>query len=127
MAYVPSVPIGATAVAILLWLFPRFLWNEPAAKTATQDSIRHALYKRLDILGTILLLGSCLLLTTGLQQAALGYSFRSAYVLPLLICAGPFCVAFFTWQWYLTTRRSLPEPVFPWRFCQDRIQFGTIL
>lgn len=122
------MPIGVTALLLLGWLFPRPMFNEPAAKLSTQkDSVARNIIKRLDMVGTVLLLGSCLLLATGLQQAALGYSFSSAFVLPLLVCSGPFCIAFFTWQWFITTRRSLPEPIFPWRFCQSRVRFGTIL
>ncbi|KAI1804893.1 MFS general substrate transporter [Daldinia bambusicola] len=122
-----NVPIGVIALAVVAWLFPRPLWNEPVAKEVDTESLRHRLLKHLDILGAILLLGACLLLSTGLQQAALGYSFDSAFVLPLLVVSGVFAVAFFTWQWYNTTRRTEPQPVFPWRFCQSRIRMGIIL
>ncbi|CAO2654475.1 Nn.00g112080.m01.CDS01 [Neocucurbitaria sp. VM-36] len=126
--FLVNVPIGVIALLLLGLLFPYPMFNEPAAKLSTQyNSIFRNILTRLDMVGTILLLASCLLLTTGLQQAALGYSFSSAYVLPLLVCSGPFCAAFFTWQWFITTRRSLPEPIFPWRFCQSRVQFGTVL
>lgn len=124
---ISSVPIGVWALLTLAWLFPRVLWNEAAAKRDMSTSLIRHLFKRLDIIGTVLLLGTCLLLTTGLEQAAIGYSFLSAFVLPLLICAGPFCIAFFIWQWYITIRRSQQEPVFSWRFCQSRVCIGIIL
>ncbi|OTB15832.1 hypothetical protein K445DRAFT_300593 [Daldinia sp. EC12] len=122
-----NVPIGVIALAALAWLFPRPLWNEPVAKEVNLGSLGRRLLKHLDIIGAILLLGACLLLATGLQQASLGYSFDSAFVLPLLVLSGVFGVAFFTWQWYITTRRTQPQPVFPWRFCQSRIRMGIIL
>ncbi|KAH8730006.1 major facilitator superfamily domain-containing protein, partial [Phaeosphaeriaceae sp. PMI808] len=125
--FLVNAPIGAVALVLLGWLLARPMWNEPAAKLSAGESISRNLLRRLDIIGTVLLLGSCLLLTTGLQQAALGYNFSSAFVLPLLICSGPFCIAFFGWQWFITTRRTQPEPVFPWRFCQNRVRFGSIL
>jgi hypothetical protein len=122
-----SVPVGVVALAAFAWLFPRPLWNEPAAKRSKTFSLANHVFIRLDLLGAVLLLGACLLLTTGLEQAAMGYQWTSAFVLPLLIASGPFAIAFFGWQWFSTTRRSHPEPVFPWRFCQSRIRFGTIL
>lgn len=124
--FLVNVPVGVVAIAIIGWIFPAMLWAEPAAKKSVIGSVGQNLIKRLDILGTFLLLGTCLLLTTGLQQAAIGYSFTSAFVLPLLVCSGPFCLAFFVWQWFITTKRELPEPVFPWRFCQSRVRVGTI-
>ena len=122
-----SVPVGVASIAIIMWLFPHVLWSEPATKKSVVGSMTRNLIKRLDIVGTMLMLGTCLMLTTGLQQAALGYSFTSPFVLPLLICSGPFCLAFFIWQWFITTKRELPEPVFPWRFCQSRVRIGTIM
>jgi hypothetical protein len=73
------------------------------------------------------MLGALVLLATGLQQASLDYAWSSNKVLPLLVVSAPFAIAFFTWQWYITQRRANPEPVFPWRFCQSRIQLGMIM
>lgn len=73
------------------------------------------------------MLGTLVLLATGLQQASLDYEWSSNKVLPLLVVSAPFAIAFFTWQWYATQRRTNPEPVFPWRFCQSRIQLGMIM
>ncbi|KAF2788839.1 hypothetical protein K505DRAFT_254577, partial [Melanomma pulvis-pyrius CBS 109.77] len=106
-----NIPIGSLSLGLLGWLFPRPMWNEPAAKISSPGSGGGTMIKRLDFLGTTLLLGFCLLLTTELEQAALGYRFSSDFVLPLLICSGPFCIAFFTWQWYLMTRITQPEPL----------------
>jgi hypothetical protein len=73
------------------------------------------------------MLGTLVLLATGLQQASLDYAWSSNKVLPLLVASAPFAIAFFTWQWYATQRCTNPEPVFPWRFCQSRIQLGMIM
>jgi hypothetical protein len=73
------------------------------------------------------MVGTIVLLATGLQQAAQGYAWSSPMVLGLLITMAPFCIAFFTWQWYATTRLANPEPVFPWRMCQSRIRIGMFL
>ncbi len=73
------------------------------------------------------MLGALALLATGLQQASLDYAWSSTQVLPLLVVSAPVAIAFFIWQWYATQRRTNPEPVFPWRICQSRIQFGMIM
>jgi hypothetical protein len=126
MLIVTSVPVGLLTAVLLCFTLPSTLWNEPAAQR--QHPVLSSLsLRRLDFLGATLMLGTLVLLATGLQQASLGYGWSSAQVLALLICSAPFVVAFFTWQWYATQRRTNPEPVFPWRFCQSRIQLGRIM
>lgn len=73
------------------------------------------------------MVATIVLLTTGLQQAAQGYAWSSPVVLGLIISSAPACVAFFAWQWFATTRRTNPEPVFPWRLCQSRRRMGMIM
>ncbi|PSN72305.1 MFS general substrate transporter [Corynespora cassiicola Philippines] len=119
-----NVPMGGLIILELLWVFPRQLFTEPAA---CRGPLTIRFLRRIDFVGFALLLGSCLFITTGLQQAAIGYAFGSAFVLPLLIFAGPFAAIFIFWQWILTTRRTSPDPVFPWRFCQSRIRLAMIL
>jgi hypothetical protein len=119
-----SVPLGGMVMLLVLIVFPRRLSREPRAKNGP---ISIKFVRRLDFLGCMLLLGTCLLLTTGLQQAARGYDFLSPFVLPLLVCSGPFFIAFLVSQWFITTRRIRPEPVFPWRFFQSRVRSAVIL
>lgn len=120
-----SVPICAIATIALLLTFPAKLWNEPSNSGQARIS-RHSAH-RIDFVGATLLLGACLLISTGLQQAALGYAWTSAYVLPLVIITIPFVLTFLFWEWYITTRRTHPEPVFPWRFVQSRLCMGMVL
>ncbi|KAI4660919.1 uncharacterized protein J4E79_005487 [Alternaria viburni] len=121
-----NVPVGVLTAASLCFTLPRTLFNEPAAQQTHPIFSKHSL-SRLDFLGATLMLGTLVLLATGLQQASLNYAWSSNKVLPLLVVSAPFAVAFFTWQWYITQRRTNPEPVFPWRFCQSRIQLGMII
>ena len=121
-----SVPVGVLTAVSLCFTLPRTLFNEPAAQQKHPIFSKHTL-RRLDFLGATLMLGTLVLLATGLQQASLDYAWLSNKVLPLLVASAPFAIAFFTWQWYATQRRTNPEPVFPWRFCQSRIQLGMIM
>jgi hypothetical protein len=121
-----SVPVGVLAGLALCFTLPRTAWNEPAADP-NQDRSLSTSFRRLDFLGAILMLGAIVLLTTGLQQTAEGYAWDSPMVLGLVISFAPMVIAFFIWQWYATTRRTNPEPVFPWRLCQDRRRIGMIM
>ncbi|OWY43019.1 MFS general substrate transporter [Alternaria alternata] len=121
-----NVPVGVLTAISLCFTLPRTLFNERAAQQKHPIFSKHTL-RRLDFLGATLMLGTLVLLATGLQQASLDYAWSSNKVLPLLVASAPFAIAFFTWQWYATQRRTNPEPVFPWRFCQSRIQLGMII
>jgi hypothetical protein len=125
-----SIPIGATSFLTLFFTFPTRLPNEPCA-TNPAFTFRSVFslesLSRIDGLGLTLLLRFCVLLVTGLEQAALGYSWTSGIVLTLLLCGLAFFLSFFTWSWYVTSRRTSPEPVFPWRFLQSRIRVAMLL
>ncbi|KAF1966753.1 MFS general substrate transporter [Bimuria novae-zelandiae CBS 107.79] len=108
-----NVPICGIAFIGTILAFPNKLWNEPAARH-NLGVFSFASFRRLDLIGSFLLLGACLLVTTGLEQAAIGYAWTSPLVLPLILMTAPFLVAFLVWEWYITTRREVPEPVFPW-------------
>ncbi|TVY91258.1 Efflux pump [Lachnellula willkommii] len=94
--------------------------NPPPAKFSLQS------LNRVDGLGAMLLLGAGVLLITALQQAADGKSFAAAVVLPLLVISGVMWVAFVGWSWFVTTKRTLPEPIFPWRFIKSRVCIGLV-
>lgn len=121
-----NVPVGVLAALALCLTLPRKLWNEPAAQQT------HALFsvnslRRVDFFGAALMLGTLVFLVTGLQEAALGYAWSDAKVVALLVCAVPFVIAFLVWQRHVTLHPTSLEPVFPWRFCQSRVQLGMIM
>lgn len=82
---------------------------------------------RVDVIGALLLVGVCVLIVTPLKLAITEYSFGSVANIILFVYAGIFMIAFLFWEWIVTTKRELPEPVFPWRFFQDRRVMGMIL
>lgn len=121
-----SVPICVPTSLALWFTLPKALWNEPAAQSLGKTSLSASL-RRLDILGAVLMVATIVLLTTGLQEAAQGHAWTSGVVLGLIISSVPAGVAFFAWQWFATTRRTEPEPVFPWRLCTSRRRMGMIM
>lgn len=74
------------------------------------------------------MLSALALVITGLEQAASLLSWTTIETL------GPLCASAIAWiaflasqYWHARRTRSLVEPVFPWRFCQDRVVMGLIL
>jgi hypothetical protein len=121
-----SVPVGVLTILALWFTLPKTAWNEPAAQIIGKSSLIDSL-RRLDVLGAFLMVGTIVLLTTGLQQTALDYAWSSAMVLGLIVPSVPVAAAFFAWQWWATTRLTNPEPVFPWRLCRNRLSLGLIM
>ena len=115
----------AFACLVVLLVFPKRLSREPTANRST-ESITQRL-KRVDVMGATMLLGVTVPLVTALQQASQNISFSSALIWPLLLVASLFLVGFLIWQWYITTKRSFPEPVLPWRFLAHRAPVGIML
>ncbi|KAF2741964.1 MFS general substrate transporter [Sporormia fimetaria CBS 119925] len=125
-----NVPVGVLTMVGIAFAFPSKLWNEPISQVITTATTGRTLtqsLQRIDVIGSALLIGACVLFTTGAQQAATTSKWDSPTVLALLVCAVPFAVAFFAWQRYVTQRNRVIEPVFPWRFCQSRIRMGMII
>lgn len=120
-----SIPVIALATVVLFIYFPRRLSREPVANR-TEETLAQRL-QRFDVLGGTMLLGVTVPLVTALQQASQGISFGSASIWPLLLTAGFFLIGFLGWQWYTTTRRTLPEPVLPWRFLIHRPSMSIML
>lgn len=125
-----SVPMGCVALALLAFVMPARLEVEPAASYELANNGRgrsRRSLRKVDLLGATLLLGTCLLLATALQKAAEGHMFSSSVVLPLLIIGPLLGIAFMVWEWHTTTRRTVPEPILPWRFFQSRNTLGMML
>ncbi|KAI0015069.1 MFS general substrate transporter [Xylariomycetidae sp. FL0641] len=121
-------PAALTAIVIYLSIpngFPfhgRALHERPYAGSSFSQRLR-----RLDIVGTALLLLAVLTLVAPLEEAGLRSPWRSALVITLLTISGLSWLAFFAWERYNTFRNGIQEPIFPWRFMQSRVWIGMIL
>ena len=82
--------------------------------------------RRVDYLGTLLLLSATILLVVVLEQTAIQYRWDSAFAIVLLIISGLSWMLFLAWSWKLTRAEGVQEPVFPWRFVQSRICIGLL-
>ncbi|KAK3197256.1 hypothetical protein GRF29_1536g1100656 [Pseudopithomyces chartarum] len=101
-----NVPVAAPALAIIVFVVPRgFPYHDNPKSFKTLMS--KANLKRVDFLGGTLLLLATLSLVAGVEEAGLSHSWDSAFVIAIV----PGAV----------------EPVFPWRFVQNRVWMGMII
>ncbi|TGJ79408.1 hypothetical protein E0Z10_g9361 [Xylaria hypoxylon] len=123
-----SVPIGVTAISLLLLGMPRKLQLEPAARfdgPQARSQILSSL-KRLDFPEAAMLVAASAFLMTALQLAAEGYSFQSPRVLILLILSPVSLVAFATWQWIIARNAYDLDPVLPWSLLTNRVFMAAV-
>jgi hypothetical protein len=82
---------------------------------------------RLDFEGAALLLAASIFLVTALQQVETGIPWGAASIV-VLLALSPVCfIAFLIWERFVTKRERSMEPVFPWRFIEDRVWMGMIM
>ena len=84
--------------------------------------------QRLDLIGALVLIAAALLLTTGLLEGGAQWEWDSAQSIVLLILSGILWLAFFWWERLVTLKTHWPqEPMFPWRFVNNRQLMGVLL
>lgn len=109
-----SVPIGATVVIVVAWLFP---------KNATPLRINLSSFGRIDWPGAILSLAGSVLIIYALEQGGSEYAWDSAPIIVSFVIQG-LCWAFFAaWEAFLTFRssKSAMLPIFPARLVIHRV------
>ncbi|EED15702.1 efflux pump antibiotic resistance protein, putative [Talaromyces stipitatus ATCC 10500] len=118
-----NIPIGVLSGGLLLFTVPRdFPYqgnNEPRQRPRLEN---------VDFLGALLMLSAVALIVSGFEQAASLLSWRTAKALGPLCASAVAWIAFFASQYWHDNRLQNPiQPVFPWRFCQNRVILGLII
>lgn len=83
--------------------------------------------RRVDFIGTLLLVGANLLLVTALLEASTDYTWSSAVTIALLTLSAILWVCFVVWEYFATKETWAMEPVFPFRFITNRYWMGMLL
>ncbi|KAF2688956.1 MFS general substrate transporter [Lentithecium fluviatile CBS 122367] len=112
-----NVPISAVAMGLLYLSIPAHF---PYAKPIDAPKLSRAALRKLDLVGTCLLLAATTLLLTALEESSVGKSWSSAIVLAPLVTGLFFWVCFFGWSKVQTLRSTVWEPILPWRVLTDR-------
>lgn len=127
-----SVPSGLVAVASLLMSLPNAFPYHHQPSPNRQKVINILTMKTLrkvDFAGSTLLLTATILLVAALAEAGTRYSWRSPFVIILLVVSGLLWLGFLAWERHVT--RAEPsterEPVFPFRFVESRVWVGMML
>jgi hypothetical protein len=74
-----------------------------------------------------MLLVATLFLVTALEEADTEFPWKSGFVISLLVISGVAWLLFLLWEKYVTSNSTRQEPVFPWRFVQNRVWLGMML
>ncbi|KAK8069348.1 hypothetical protein PG994_005964 [Apiospora phragmitis] len=120
-----SLPIGLFAVAALAVFLPNDFPFHGSRICPFSDKFS---IRRVDFLGTFLLVGANLFLVTALLEASTDYSWSSALVIVFLVISGLLWILFVLWSWVATRDgRWQLEPVFPFRFFTNRYWMGMLM
>ncbi|KAF2821599.1 MFS multidrug transporter-like protein [Ophiobolus disseminans] len=126
-----NLPTALPALLIVFWCVPRGFPYHGRPKRFKQLShlMSRATVKRVDFLGSALLLLATLSLVPAVEEAGLSHGWRSAFTMTLLVTSEILWILFFLWERQVTRNKDMAgvtEPVFPWRFVQNRVFVGML-
>ncbi|KAL8724486.1 MAG: hypothetical protein Q9166_007920 [cf. Caloplaca sp. 2 TL-2023] len=127
-----NVPSGLVAIALLLLCLPNAFphHHQPNSELRKlKATLTVKTFRKVDFTGSVLLLTATVLLVAALEEAGTRFSWRSPFVIILLIASGLLWMVFLTWERHVTKAESHihREPVFPFRFIESRVWVGMML
>ncbi|PWY83834.1 MFS general substrate transporter [Aspergillus sclerotioniger CBS 115572] len=130
---VPPAGLGIALLALALPnRFPHHNSPRQARETFSLWASLSQTIRRVDILGSTMLLVATILLVTALEEGNQQYAWRSAFTIVLLTVSGATWILFLLWERRVTLGSRAIEPVFPWRFagrnsvCLGAVWFSTM-
>ena len=125
-----NVPAAVPALGILLLCLPNSFphHGKPQCNNQTfKDVFSLKNFARVNIIGVVSIWLGILALVAGLEQAGILHDWNSAFVIAMLVFGSILVIGFFGWEWYVTQRLTVTEPVFPWRFATNRVMVGLFM
>ena len=129
-----SAPAGAAATALIIFFLPTdFLPSEPGAHPLNllkrfRSRFTLTSFRRLDLIGVVLMLAASILLVFALEEAGTRYAWGSVPIIVTLVVAVGCWVGFVGWEIGLERWKGWKaEPIFPMRLLKDRILVGMLL
>ncbi|KAK4118273.1 MFS general substrate transporter [Parathielavia appendiculata] len=118
-----NVPLGVSILALVLWIFP--------VNSGVLSRKRQAV-SYIDYPGMVLSLAGSVMLTFGLEEGGLAYSWNSPPVVVAFVVAGVAFVAFGVWEWYISEKRNSNRklktlPLFPVHLATRRVSGFALL
>ncbi|CAG9989326.1 unnamed protein product [Clonostachys byssicola] len=118
-----SVPSALLVAVLLCFIIPNRFPHHGRATPPPRASV-----KTFDLVGSTSTLAGVTLLITGLEEAAASLRWKTALTIGPLCASGVAWGVFLASQWYISRPgRTRAQPVFPWRFCQDRVIMGLFV
>ncbi|KAL4860850.1 major facilitator superfamily domain-containing protein, partial [Aspergillus spectabilis] len=121
----PAIIAGVVIVFVLPNRFPHH--NAPRREVVPLKESLRQLLRKADILGASMLLVATTLFVTALEEANQGFEWDSAFIITLIVISGLAWILFLTWERRVTLHSEYVEPVFPWRFVQNRVWVAMLL
>lgn len=112
--HIQSVPAAGIAGAVLVWSFPK-----------DNMDFGKSVFKRIDFIGSLLSIGSAVLLLYGLQTGGAEHPWSDSRIVGTIVAGGVAVVLFFLYEWFIQRHSSaVIEPVMPFRlFKIPRVTF----
>jgi hypothetical protein len=84
-------------------------------------------FRRLDLIGVVLMLTASILLVFSLEEAGTRYAWSSAAFLCTLVIAVASWIAFVVWELFIERKKKMAEPIFPMMLLKNRVLAGMLL
>lgn len=117
---------GASAFALVAFSIP---FGFPYGKSARffRSMIEERAWKRIDALGAFLSLAGSILLVFALQEGGVAYAWGSGAVIACFALSSLLLAGFIIWERQLSMRKTVCEPMFPWRLAVNRFVLGLLI
>ncbi|KAK8113577.1 MFS multidrug transporter-like protein [Apiospora sp. TS-2023a] len=130
--FIINVPISSIALVLAVVGMPRYLGlrhvhNASPPSGDDEHAAVKSTFAKVDILGSLLLLCAVLSLTAAFEEADSEFPWKSAYVITLLIASAALWAMLLLWERSVTQKRSVREPVLPWRFFTNPAMVSVLL
>ncbi|KAL8746695.1 MAG: hypothetical protein Q9190_001319 [Brigantiaea leucoxantha] len=122
-----AVPPGAFLLVLLAMSMPAGFPYESHPSQGILTYFKMAALRKVDFLGTILLLAASVLLVSALEEGGTEYPWKSAAVLSTFCISVVLWILFLAWEKFASGQYSTQEPVLPWRLLINRITMGFLL
>lgn len=113
--------MGAVALILILITLPSKFPH------LHQPSFNIRSIRRVDFLGTLLLLAASILLVSALELGDTEQLWRGSLVLSLFTISLALWICFFLWERYQGRQETAQESVFPWRVATSRFSMANLL
>ena len=125
--FLMNVPPGVIVIVLLFLAMPAGFPYRTEKSEKMAKSFNVASIKKIDFVGTFLVLAGSILFVSAIEEGGTEYSWSSATVLSLLCVSLVLWIAFFIWQKMAGTRFSEHEPILPWHLLANRFTVGFLL